>query len=139
MFDWIKDHGTLVAALGAASVLVLIASVILAPALVVRIPADYFTHARRPSGWLARQRPALQLLLRLGKNVLGGVLLLAGIAMLALPGQGLLTMLLGFFLLDGPGKYRFEKWLVRRRWVHRSINWLRVRRGRELLQVTASK
>lgn len=62
--------------------------------------------------------------------------MLAGLAMLALPGQGLLTLLLGFLMIDLPGKYRFEKWLVRRRWVHRPINWMRRSRGREALNLS---
>ena len=53
--------------------------------------------------------------------------------MLLLPGQGVLTMLLGFIMVDLPGKYRFERWLVARPLVLRSINMLRRRAGREPL------
>ena len=63
--------------------------------------------------------------------------MLAGIAMLVLPGQGLLTLLVGFLLIDFPGKYRFEKWLVARRWVLQPINWLRLRRHQMPLRVAA--
>ncbi|NNM26663.1 MAG: hypothetical protein HKO59_11890, partial [Phycisphaerales bacterium] len=73
--------------------------------------------------------PLIQLAWQVGKNVLGVVLALAGLAMLVLPGQGLLTLLVGVLLIDGPGKYGFEKWLVARRPVLRSINWLRRRGG----------
>ena len=57
----------------------------------------------------------------------------AGIAMLVLPGQGILTMLLGFILVDLPGKYRFERWLVTRPLALRSINLLRRRAGHDPL------
>ena len=67
------------------------------------------------------------------KNLLGYLLIVAGIAMLLLPGQGVLTMLLGFIMVDLPGKYRFERWLVARPLVLRSINMLRRRAGREPL------
>lgn len=67
------------------------------------------------------------------KNLLGYLLIVAGIAMLLLPGQGVLTMLLGFIMVDLPGKYRFEQWLVARPLVLRSINMLRRRAGREPL------
>jgi hypothetical protein len=55
--------------------------------------------------------------------------------MLVLPGQGLITLFVGFFLIDFPGKYRFEKWLIRRKAVHRPINWLRRKSGREALEL----
>ena len=44
--------------------------------------------------------------------------------MLVAPGQGLLTMVVGLLLVDFPGKYRLERWLVTRQQVWRSINWL---------------
>jgi hypothetical protein len=71
--------------------------------------------------------------LLMGKNLLGYLLIAAGIAMLVLPGQGVLTILLGFILVDLPGKYRFERWLVTRPLVLRSINRLRRRAGRDPL------
>jgi len=54
----------------------------------------------------------------------------AGIIMLVLPGQGIFTILIGIMLLNFPGKYRLERWIVARRPVLRSINWLRRRAGR---------
>lgn len=118
-----------------ASVVIFAASLLAMPAIVVRIPADYFTHEKRPPGRLAQMHPALRIVLRVGKNILGVILLLAGLAMLVLPGQGVLTMLVGIMLMDFPGKYRFEHWLICRRWIHRPINWLRRRRGVEPLRV----
>jgi len=66
----------------------------------------------------------------MGKNVLGGVFILVGIVLLALPGQGLLTILVGVMLLNFPGKFAFERWLVTRRPILRSVNWLRRRARR---------
>ena len=122
-------------ALGTASVAILVASVVIIPALVVRIRPDYFTHATRPPGAEENQKPFVRIAILVGKNILGGILMLAGIAMFVLPGQGLLTLLVGFFLIDFPGKYRVEKWLIARSFVRRPIDWLRVRRGRPPLQV----
>ncbi len=135
MFEWTLDHQTILWTLGAASIVVFFGSLLAMPPLVVRIRADYFAHDERPPSRWAGQHPVVRQLLRIGKNVLGYVFMLAGIAMLVLPGQGLLTLLVGFLMLDFPGKYRFEKWLVRRRYVLRPINWLRRRAGRSPLQV----
>lgn len=134
MIEWITDHPAIVWTLAGSSLAMFVASLLLMPALVTRIPADYFTHPRRPPSLLEDQPTSLRLFLRLGKNVLGGAFVLAGVAMLALPGQGILTLLAGVLLLDIPGKYRFEKWMVSRDWVRRSINWHRRRRGIEPLR-----
>ena len=61
--------------------------------------------------------------------MLGAIFIVAGIAMIFLPGQGAITILIGITLTDFPGKYRLERWLVTRRPILRSINWLRERRG----------
>ena len=69
----------------------------------------------------------------IGKNVLGAIFVVAGLIMLVLPGQGIFTILIGIMLLDFPGKYRLERWIVARRPVLQSINWLRQRAGRAAL------
>jgi hypothetical protein len=68
------------------------------------------------------------------KNILGGMLVMAGIAMFVLPGQGLLTLVAGLMLVDFPGKFRLERRLATQRHVWRSINWLRKRYGCEPLE-----
>jgi hypothetical protein len=61
--------------------------------------------------------------------LLGLVLVLAGVAMLVLPGQGVLTLLIGVVLLEFPGK----QWLLRRiagqPRVLGALNAVRERRG----------
>lgn len=129
--SWITDNAGLFWAVGIASVVIFFASLLIMPALVIRIPVDYFTHERRPPSRFANRHPSVRLLILIAKNVLGGVLVLAGIAMLVLPGQGLLTILVGFLLVDFPRKYALERWLVRKPVVHRPINWLRRKHHRE--------
>ncbi len=127
---WITDNQQLFWLLGLASVAVFVASLAIMPALIVRIPENYFSHDTRPPSRWASRSPSFRLTLLIGKNLLGIVLVLGGLAMLVLPGQGLLTIFAGFILLDFPKKYAVEKWLVRRRWVHRPLNWVRRKRGR---------
>ena len=45
--------------------------------------------------------------------------------MLVLPGQGVITILIGLTLLDLPGKRHLELYLVRKRPVLGAINWMR--------------
>ena len=56
-------------------------------------------------------------------------LVLMGLAMLVLPGQGVLTLLIGISLLDFPGKRKLEKKIVRAPTVHRAIDAIRRRAG----------
>lgn len=133
LFGWLESHPTVLWSVTGASAIMFIASLALIPLVVIRIPSDYFAHTRRHRTPWGQHHPALRALLLVSKNLVGGVVLLAGIAMLVLPGQGILTMLLGLMLLDIPGKYRFERWLVRQPGVWNSIAWLRRRAGRDPL------
>lgn len=130
---WLEDYEVLLWSLTVASGFMFFATLIAIPLLIARLPADYFT--RRPvRDWPAR-RPAVHLLLVILKNVLGLVLLLAGLAMLVLPGQGFLTLFVAILLLDFPRKRKLECWLIRRRPVFRAANWIRARRGRPPLEL----
>lgn len=96
--------------------------------LLVRLPADYFVAERRPLP-LAGRSTALRVAAAVAKNLAGFALVILG-ALLSLPGvpgQGILTILLGIMLMDIPGKRRLEGAIVRRRMVHRAINRLRSR------------
>ncbi|MES2625053.1 MAG: PGPGW domain-containing protein [Pseudomonadota bacterium] len=103
----------------------LLATVIIVPLVVIKIPADYFRiDGETPQpfrNFSAPVRVALMIL----KNLLGLVLVLMGIAMLVLPGQGVIVILIGVLLLDFPGKQRLERWLISRGPILHFANWLR--------------
>ena len=139
LLEWMRDHQALLWYGAAVSVVVFIASLLVLPPIIVRIRPDYFTHAVRPPSTWSNQHPLVRGLIVIGKNLLGVILMIMGVAMLVLPGQGLLTLLAGFLLIDFPGKYRLEKSLIRRRWIIRPINWLRRRRGRSPLLVETGR
>ena len=104
--------------------------------VLVRLPADYFVGPHAPAFWRDRH-PVLRVLGRVLRNVLGAVLVVVGIilSLPGVPGQGLLTILIGLICLDVPGKRRLEQRLVRRPAVHGFINRLRARYGRLPLTV----
>ncbi|NLF30442.1 MAG: hypothetical protein GX591_06100 [Planctomycetes bacterium] len=136
MTAWLETHHVWLTVLAVASVLAFIGSLVAVPMIVARIPADYFAHRRRPGRPLGRRcAGGSPLVCRIFKNLLGAILLLGGLAMMVLPGQGLLTLFIGLLLLDVPGKYRVEKWIVSRRPVRRAVNWLRRRAKREPLRI----
>jgi uncharacterized membrane protein len=118
----------------AASVATFLIGVVLVPAMVLRIPPDYFAHDRRQPLSRNTRHPLVTLVLTGAKNLLGAVLLVVGFVLLFLPGQGLLTLLVGLMIMDYPGKFSFERWLVRRPHVLQALNWLRERYGRAPLE-----
>jgi hypothetical protein len=125
--DWIQNHETVMWWLASASIIFFLASLIAAPVVAIKIPPDYFTKPRKDRKILAVRNPVLKTGLKVVKNIVGYVFIVAGLLMLVLPGQGVLTILIGAILADFPGKDRMLIWLVRRRSVIKSINWLRKR------------
>lgn len=107
--------------------------------IMVRIPADYFQQDRPRDLWSDRH-PAVRLLGVLAKNLLGILLVGLGILMSipGVPGQGILTILLGIMLLDFPGKRNLEHKLVSRPAVLKTINKLRHRFGKPSLVLDQS-
>ena len=130
MLNFFYLHEEAILWLTALSVVTFIGSLIIIPLLVIRIPADYFSNNKRHQTPWALHHPFVRGTLLFLKNFAGYVFIIAGILMLVLPGQGLLTILIGIMLLDFPGKFQLEKWLVTRRAVLKSINWLRKRAKR---------
>lgn len=131
MVGWILAHEMLFFGIAGVSLVVFAGALAAVPWVVVRIPEDYFSGQRRPRmSKMHRDRPVAWLLLQIGKNLAGVAFVLSGIIMLVLPGQGILTILLGIALMNFPGKFRLERWLVTRGSTLRFINHLRRSRGR---------
>jgi hypothetical protein len=118
----------------AGSLLMLAIGVFIGPWMVLNLPADYFTYRRRQAMRVDRRHPVVLLLLTSAKNVIGAVLVVAGLCLFFLPGQGIITLVAGLIVMNYPGKFRLERWLVSRPRVLPALNWLRRRYGRDLLQ-----
>jgi hypothetical protein len=102
----------------------LLLGAITVPWIVLRLPKDAFANPQR-SGWLDQQPAGVRVPLRVLKNMLALVLVALGVAMLVLPGQGILAILLGVMLGDFPGKLRLQQWILARPNVMKTLNWLR--------------
>lgn len=127
LMDLLAEHQYLLWWMGVGSAFVFVISLLSLPWLVAQIPDDYFVPKKRqPTQWKTRQ-PLIRLIILIGKNCLGYMLLLGGILMLFLPGQGLLTMITGLLLIDYPGKFRLERKIVNTPTVLKSLNWLRAK------------
>jgi hypothetical protein len=132
LWAWCEAHPGLLGGLFLGSLASLLLVALLLPVIVVRLPEDYFATVRHEPPVM---HSAGYWIWRVGKNALGAVFLLAGFLMLFLPGQGLLTILIGLLLLEFPGKRRLERRLVQRPSILHFLNRLRERRGRPPLHV----
>lgn len=112
-----------------ASAIGFVGSLIAIPMILVRLPSDYFD-TRTPRHWMKDHHPALRLIGLVAKNAVGIVFLLAGFAMLFLPGQGVLTMLIGISLMDFPGKRALEARMVGQPTLLGVINSMRQKFGK---------
>jgi hypothetical protein len=111
------------------SVVSLVLSLLLSGRMLVRLPPDYFTSRRPP--------PPTSLWGKVGWNLLGGALVILGIALSVpgVPGQGVLTILAGLILMDFPGKRRLLLAVLRRGPVRAVVDRLRARNGRPPLEI----
>jgi putative transmembrane protein PGPGW len=134
-FGWFEAHGAVLEWLVVASAIMFVASVVAVPWLLVRIPHDYFGPGRDHHLPFADRHPVVRGVLLGIRNLIGVVLLIAGILMLVLPGQGILTILAALVLLHFPRKHELMRWIVSRRAVLASANWVRHRAGRPPLVV----
>lgn len=92
----------------------------------IKIPADYFS-----SSYVRDIGSDKHFSLRWGtfiiKNLIGFLLIIAGIIMIFTPGPGVPTILLGLIMMDIPGKRPLEAKLIQRPMVLSAVNDLRAK------------
>ena len=118
--------------LGLLSVVMFFGSLIAIPFIITRLPQDYFIRHNQVVRQRRKRHPLLMRILSLVRNLVGLLLVAAGLVMLILPGQGLLTILIGISIMDFPGKHQKITWLASRPGVRKSLNWIRRRAGKPL-------
>lgn len=98
--------------------------------VLLALPPTYLAIDDMRSG--ARRTTWRTIVARIPRNVAGCVLIAVGVLLSVpgIPGQGLLTILVGMMLLDFPGRRRIERRILGRRTVLVRINRLRARFGR---------
>jgi hypothetical protein len=104
--------------------------------ILVKLPADHFSKSRKTQFW-SGPRPWLHAAKVIGKNIAGILLVALGVVLSlpGVPGQGLLTVLLGIMLLDFPGRDRLEQKLLSKPSIVNTINSLRGRFGKKPLEL----
>lgn len=107
-----------------------ISLVVIATMLVV-LPSTYFLDGHDRGLWIDHH-PVVRWSGIVAKNILGVIIVLIGAALSLplVPGQGLLTILIGLVLLDFPGKRKLERRILRIPKVLKRVNRLRQRFGK---------
>jgi hypothetical protein len=114
-----------------ASLALLLLSIVLTVLLLVRLPADSFVDNPRSTG-----EPAKGVAVRIGKNIFGWLLIVIGLILSipGVPGQGIMTVLLGLLLVEFPGRRALIRRILRRKMFRRSIDRIRIRFGSRPLE-----
>lgn len=116
---------------GLAYVVSFCGSLALVALVIVALPPRYFLERPERQLWVDRH-PAVRIVLHILKNLIGAALVVAGIllSLPGIPGQGLLTIVIGLLLMDFPGKVKLERKLVSQPRVLAAINRIRRRFGK---------
>ena len=129
----ILNYKSFILWLGSISFVVFVFSLISIKWLVALIPSDYFIEDKRNK--YQSSYPLTWLISIIIKNIVGYTLIVGGILMLVLPGQGLFTIVIGLMLSNYPGKYFIERKFIAIPSVLKTINWLRKKSNKPPLKV----
>ena len=122
-FEFLSDYKIYLVWLGTLSFTIFIFSLLTIKWLVALIPSDYFI--KKNNSEFRSNYPIFWLVSIIIKNLVGYTLIVGGILMLVLPGQGLFTIFVGLMLSNYPGKFYIERKFIAIPSVLRAINWLR--------------
>jgi hypothetical protein len=108
------------------TVITIIASYGLIVIGMIKIPANYFssTYVREIN---KDKHFSIRWAAFIVKNIIGFLIIIAGIIMIFTPGPGVPTILLGLILMDIPGKRPLEARLIQRPMVLSAVNDLRAK------------
>jgi len=136
IFEWVHIHKIAFWWIGTLSIATFVGTLIIIPILIVRIPADYFKRKKQKQKSCNKNQYAFICFIGLVfKNLFGALFVLAGLAMLFLPGQGLITILIGIMILNFPGKFALQLRIVQQPTVLGAINWIRMKANQPVLEV----
>ena len=127
MPEILKQYSSFLYLMAAVSALLFFVSIALVPFFLVRIPHDYFS--RRSNKSSDEKMSAIRMICFVLKNCGAWILLLCGVAMLVLPGQGILTIFIALVIMDFPGKRYLEIRIITIPLLLSTINKFRKRAG----------
>ena len=134
LLEMFEAYRSLIIWFGSISLFIFLFSLLTIKWLVALIPEDYFIN--RKASKMRSSNPVLWYIVLIIKNVVGYSLVLGGIMMLVLPGQGVFTIIIGLMLSNYPGKYSIERKFIAIPSILKSINWLRQKSSKPPLNLS---
>jgi len=131
--EFVSSYKVYILWLATISLFVFIFSLVSIKWLVALIPTDYFIKKKKLKS--EKSYSFIWLISIIVKNLIGYTLILGGLLMLVLPGQGLFTILMGLILSNYPGKYTIEKRFISTPSILKTVNWLRKKSEKPPLQI----
>lgn len=128
--EFLQQYSLVLELLGILSLLTFVGSLFAIPWIIGKLPPDYFILHRRLVEARHERHPVLAKIIFVARNIIGILFLAAGMAMLVLPGQGIITMLIGISFMDFPRKHNIVDNLIHRPRIMKLLNWLR-RKGKK--------
>jgi hypothetical protein len=125
---WFKAHEILIGWMGFFSLVMFLGTLIAIPMIIVALPEDFLSGEEEKIG--RQMLNAWYLPYLVLKNIVGAILIVAGVAMLVLPGQGLLTILIGLGLVTFPGKRLLIHRILGNKQIVHMMNTLRGKFGK---------
>lgn len=128
--DWSKEHWKLLLIVSVSS---FVLSIIVCTVLITYLPSNYFkdNYQRKRV-----KNPILRFFVSFFKNIVGFIIIILGALMSVpgVPGQGLLTILVGLIISDFPGKNRLLNRIIHIRTVSLAANKIRLHFNRPPLE-----
>ncbi len=118
-----SDHWTFWLTSGGVSLALFVGGSLLARRMLILAPADFLWRAPSPER-------------RVLRTVVGALVVLVGVALLFLPGPGVVFIVLGIASFESPLRKRVLAAAFSRPWILKEANALRVRHGRPPLETS---
>ena len=131
--EFVSSYKVYILWLATISLFVFIFSLISIKWLVALIPTNYFIKKNMVKS--KKSYSFIWLISIIVKNLIGYTLILGGLLMLVLPGQGLFTILMGLVLSNYPGKYNIERRFISIPSILKTVNWLRKKSNKPPLEI----
>ena len=105
-----------------ASLVMFVASIFLIPKFLKNMPIDYFIN---PKYHQVEVKGFKQIMIFIIKNIIGLFFIIIGVIMIFTPGQGVISIIIGLFLMQFKGKFYLEKKLIQNNITFNTLNWIR--------------
>lgn len=130
MQNLLHQYSTILTWLGLVSTATFFLSLLVIPLILCKLESTFFIHLHQQNT-SGERHPLLSITLRGLRYFFGTFLVIAGFLMIFLPGQGLLTMVLGISLLDFPGKRAVIDGILTFPSIQKALNWIREKANKE--------